>query len=71
MNISRESFETFMGTYSITPSFWKSMFTFGRKSEENEFEFPGFNCRKTRAGNSGTALDYGISNLVLLTDQVD
>jgi len=64
VNISRESFETFMGTYSITPSFWKSMFTFGRKSEENEFEFPGFNCRKTRAGNSGTALDYEFSYML-------
>jgi len=48
LNISRELFEGFMSTYKIMPSFWKYMFTFGRKSEENEFEFPRFGQRRTR-----------------------
>ncbi|KAG4422124.1 hypothetical protein IFR04_004751 [Cadophora malorum] len=64
VNIPREIFETFMETYSITPNFWKCVFTFGRKSEENEFEFPGFNCRKARAEKSGTALNYEFSYML-------
>ena len=34
------------------PKFWNYMFTFGRKVEENEFEFPGFSQRRTRHVNS-------------------
>jgi len=30
----------FMGIYKVMPTFWKHMFTFGRKSEENEYQFP-------------------------------
>lgn len=48
LDISREVFEDFMSTHSITPKLWNCMFTFGRKSEENEFEFPGFRRRQIR-----------------------
>lgn len=33
------------------PSFWKHVFTFGRKTEENEFLFPGFSRRKSPRKN--------------------
>ncbi|KAH7323474.1 hypothetical protein BKA65DRAFT_555156 [Rhexocercosporidium sp. MPI-PUGE-AT-0058] len=48
LDISREVFENFMNTYEVFPSFWKCVLTFGRKSEENEFEFPGFSARRSR-----------------------
>ncbi|CZR68126.1 uncharacterized protein PAC_18025 [Phialocephala subalpina] len=47
LNISREMFENFMSAQNIMPSFWKHVFTFGRKAEENEFQFPGFCHRRT------------------------
>ncbi|KAH7323468.1 hypothetical protein BKA65DRAFT_69674 [Rhexocercosporidium sp. MPI-PUGE-AT-0058] len=59
LNIPLNVFEGFMETYKITPNFWKFMFAFGRKSEENEFEFPGFNRRKTIAGKPLAAVKYG------------
>ncbi|KAE9377376.1 hypothetical protein N431DRAFT_194425 [Stipitochalara longipes BDJ] len=52
LNTSREAFEGFISTYEIFPSFWRYMFTFGRKSEENEFEFPRFGQRRIRDPNS-------------------
>ncbi|PVH79933.1 hypothetical protein DL98DRAFT_515816 [Cadophora sp. DSE1049] len=37
-----------MGTYDVFQNFLKCVLTYGRKSEENEFEFPGFSVRRTR-----------------------
>ncbi|KAH9211753.1 hypothetical protein DL95DRAFT_369317 [Leptodontidium sp. 2 PMI_412] len=64
LNISLDVFEGFMRTFEITPNFWRCMFAFGRKSEENEFEFPGFNRRKTHAGNSSVAVKYEFSYML-------
>jgi hypothetical protein len=48
LNTSRDVFEHFMSMYNVMPPFWRYVFTFGRKSEENEFEFPKFGQRRTR-----------------------
>ncbi len=55
LNTSREVFEGLMSTYKIMPLFWRYMFTFGRKSEENEFEFPGFGQRWTKDPSSNSS----------------
>lgn len=52
LNTSRGVFEGFMSKYKIMPPLWRYMLTFGRKSEENEFEFPRFGQRRTRTPNS-------------------
>jgi len=49
LNISRGMFEQFMAQSGTLPQFWKCVFTFGRKCEENEFEFPAFRARRTPA----------------------
>jgi hypothetical protein len=41
-----------MDTYNILPRFLKCILTFGRKNEENEFEFPGFAARQSREFHS-------------------
>ncbi|KAG9233395.1 hypothetical protein BJ875DRAFT_464248 [Amylocarpus encephaloides] len=48
LNIQREVFEYLLSIYGIFASFWKCMFTFGRKSVENEFQFPEFKRRRTQ-----------------------
>jgi hypothetical protein len=52
VNISRDLFDGFVQAHSIMPPFWKFMFTFGRKKEENEFQFPHF-ARRGTAGIRG------------------
>jgi hypothetical protein len=47
-----------MDAYKIMPTLWKYVFTFGRKSEENEFNFPGFSQRQTSQRTAGNAA-YG------------
>ena len=47
LNSSREIFQKLLTEYNVFPQFWKCVFTFGRKTEENEFEFPGFRVRNT------------------------
>ncbi|KAH8774172.1 hypothetical protein BGZ57DRAFT_763271 [Hyaloscypha finlandica] len=56
LNTSREVFESFMSTYEIMPPFWRCVFTFGRKSEENEFEFPRFGQRRSRNPKSNSVI---------------
>ncbi|KAF8849338.1 hypothetical protein BDZ45DRAFT_732300 [Acephala macrosclerotiorum] len=51
LNISRDVFQGFMNTYNVMPPFWKHMFTFGRKSGENNFQFPHFSRRRTGVMN--------------------
>jgi len=36
-----------MDTYNVFPQLWKYVFAFGQKSEENEFDFPGFRQRRS------------------------
>ena len=62
MDISREVFEDFLKTFNVFAEFWKCALVFGRKSEENEFEFPGFRTKRsqTSGGKSeaiGASLD--------------
>jgi len=59
LNISRDLFESFLKLYGIFPQFWKFAFAFGRKFEENEFEFPGFRARHTRLSASNLTDSYG------------
>jgi len=59
LNLSKEMLERFIETYNISPNFWKCVFVFERKSEENELEFPGFNHRKRRAELGSSVCDYG------------
>lgn len=59
LNINRASFEHLLKTHNIFPAFWKHVFTFGRKSEENEFLFPGL-CRRRSRRQPGIT-DYGRS----------
>ena len=47
-----------MNVYEIMPTLWKYVFTFGRKSQENEFNFPGFGQRQTSQRTAGNAA-YG------------
>jgi hypothetical protein len=47
-----------MVVYEIMPAFWKYVFTFGRKSEENEFNFPGFGQRQISQLRTGSGT-YG------------
>jgi hypothetical protein len=53
LNVSRELFERFMTQYDVFLPFWKCVFTFGRKCEENEFEFPAFRARRTAPALKG------------------
>jgi hypothetical protein len=41
-----------MNTYSVFLELWNYVFTFGRKYEENEFEFPDFIARRPLARSS-------------------
>ncbi|KAK1142094.1 hypothetical protein N8T08_008177 [Aspergillus melleus] len=45
LNISRELFERLLTTYNVFPHFWKTVLTFGRKTEENEYAFPTFRAK--------------------------
>lgn len=45
LDISRETFEMLLEAYTVFPQFWRCVLSFGRKSEENEFEFPGFRAK--------------------------
>jgi hypothetical protein len=47
LNISRGQFQGFMDIYNVFPQLWKYVFAFGQKSEENEFDFPGFRQRRS------------------------
>ncbi|PLB50949.1 hypothetical protein P170DRAFT_354283 [Aspergillus steynii IBT 23096] len=49
LNISRELFERLLATYNVFPHFWKTVLTFGRKTEENEYAFPTFRAKGSRA----------------------
>jgi hypothetical protein len=47
-----------MDVYKIMRTLWKYVFAFGRKSEENEFNFPGFGQRHTSRRTAGNTA-YG------------
>jgi hypothetical protein len=59
LNISRELFEDFLGIYKVFPLLWSCLFTFGRKSEENEFEFPPLQAYRTPSRQLGQPETYG------------
>jgi hypothetical protein len=40
LGISQNLMQTFFDNYNVFASFWKCLFTFGRRSEEGEFKFP-------------------------------
>ncbi|KAF4544499.1 CMGC/CDK protein kinase [Lasiodiplodia theobromae] len=42
LDISKELFEDFIDIYAVFSPFWRCMFTFGKKSKEDECDFPGF-----------------------------
>lgn len=42
-----------MTAYEVFAPFWKCVFTFGVKSQENEFEFPGLNKRRNYIVTNG------------------
>ncbi|KAI9036742.1 uncharacterized protein KD926_001376 [Aspergillus affinis] len=48
LNISHELFERLLKTYNVFPHFWKTVLTFGRKTEENEYAFPTFRGKSSR-----------------------
>lgn len=45
LNITRELFQGVLDEYRIFSQFWKCVFTFGERVEENEFQFPAFRAR--------------------------
>ncbi|KAK6599508.1 hypothetical protein H4I95_08383 [Botrytis cinerea] len=45
LNIERALFEHFINIYEVCEEFWKSVFAFGLKQRENEFEFPRLRSR--------------------------
>ena len=47
LDISRELLQNFFEEYEVFHEVWKAIFTFGRKYEENEFQFPGLKTRRT------------------------
>lgn len=47
LDISRELFEDLLHIYGAFSPIWKVAFTFGRKSEQNEFAFPGIRARRS------------------------
>ncbi|KUJ20793.1 uncharacterized protein LY89DRAFT_640613 [Mollisia scopiformis] len=57
LNISRDLFQCFTAAHGIMAPFWKHVFTFGRKSEENEFQFPQF-CRRRRTDSGVKVHEY-------------
>jgi hypothetical protein len=52
LNISLRLFKELMNNYGIFSRFWGCVFTFGRKHEENEIEFPEFVARRSPGGAS-------------------
>jgi len=54
LNSSRSMFQKLLTEHNVFPQFWKCVFTFGRKTEENEFEFPGFRARSSISPESTT-----------------
>lgn len=48
LHTSRDMVEGFMSIYNVMPTFWKHIFTFGRKSEEHEYQFPHSSRRRSR-----------------------
>ena len=59
LDISRELFEGLLKQYAVFPQFWKCVFTFGRRSEDHEFEFPGFRARRTPVMASNPSEIFG------------
>ncbi len=59
LNISRELFEDLLLVYGVFLPFWRAIFTFGRKSEENEYTFPGFRARRSLHSQITTNVSYG------------
>ncbi|KAJ8067309.1 hypothetical protein OCU04_004664 [Sclerotinia nivalis] len=45
LNITRELFQGILDEYRIFSQFWKCVFAFGERVEENEFQFPAFRAR--------------------------
>ncbi|OCK74722.1 hypothetical protein K432DRAFT_363217 [Lepidopterella palustris CBS 459.81] len=63
LDISLKLFQGFIDVHETFSPFWKCVFTFGRKTDENEFEFPGFRARRTlrrtlSSGRDATASAY-------------
>jgi len=76
LNCSRTMFQDLLTEYNVFLQFWKCVFTFGRKTVENEFEFPGFRARTTMSPESIAETEgieaigelYGFTRLLLLID---
>ncbi|OJD29032.1 cmgc cdk protein kinase [Diplodia corticola] len=45
LDISRELLQDFIDIFAVFPPFWRCIFTFGKKSNEDECDFPGFKSR--------------------------
>ncbi|PGH16149.1 hypothetical protein AJ79_01916 [Helicocarpus griseus UAMH5409] len=58
LDISRSHFDDLLRIYNVFPSFWNYVFAFGRKSQENEFAFPGFRGKTTNCKSPGSAESY-------------
>ncbi|KAF2185420.1 hypothetical protein K469DRAFT_707665 [Zopfia rhizophila CBS 207.26] len=56
LDVTFQLFDTLMNTYKIFSDFWKCVLTFGRKFEENEFEFPGFAASYTPSSSPSDML---------------
>lgn len=63
LDVSREMFETLLKAYTVFPQFWRCVVTFGRKSEENEFEFPGFRAKCSRNSGATNCETFGMHTL--------
>lgn len=46
LKITHELFQGILNEYSIFLPFWKCVFPFGQRVEENEFQFPAFRARR-------------------------
>ncbi|KAH0558401.1 hypothetical protein GP486_004941 [Trichoglossum hirsutum] len=66
LNISRELFGDFLSAYGVFSRYWRFVFTFGIKWEENEFEFPGFASRHISPSGSGLDEAYGAESAYIL-----
>lgn len=57
LDISQDLFKGFLEKYGVFHEFWNCAFAFGRKCEENEFEFPSFRMRRTPSANGSNIFE--------------
>jgi len=62
LDISRELFEDLLYIYGVFSHFWKVVFTFGMKTEQNEFAFPGIRARRSFVSECDVNDIHGLSN---------